>query len=267
MVNGWNDVSSPCVTGPLPSFSVCSPWLIRSRFPTYHRTLVVTPSRADTELISSLEWSKNIKWRMPTHFRQRLIRFGLDRDESDMVSAKRRLGRNRIPKNPPSPTIALEGQQWFTTDGRTLMFFPIGSETEFEPPLSETEFEPPLSEIDSILDRLYPKLMRKRFIPPLHVRDLHNKLYRLYQGSKRMDEYHKEMRIELSRAQLRESEKATMARLLHRVAKLWHSRKVRALGNEGADAIEEKNWRGSDREKEKVRSETSPKKGSKPFQG
>ncbi|RDY06190.1 hypothetical protein CR513_09864, partial [Mucuna pruriens] len=40
MVDGWNDVSSLCITGPLPNFSICSPRLISSRFPAYHRMLL-----------------------------------------------------------------------------------------------------------------------------------------------------------------------------------------------------------------------------------
>ncbi|RDX95630.1 hypothetical protein CR513_21818, partial [Mucuna pruriens] len=58
------------------------------------------------------------------------------------------------------------------------------------------------------------RLMRKRFIPP-YERDLHNKLQRLYQGSKSVEEYHKEIDIDLLRAQVRESEEVTMTRFLH----------------------------------------------------
>ncbi|RDX62328.1 hypothetical protein CR513_59352, partial [Mucuna pruriens] len=42
-------------------------------------------------------------------------------------------------------------------------------------------------------------LMKGIFIPP-YTRDLHNKLKRLYQGSKSVEEYHKEMEMDLMRA-------------------------------------------------------------------
>ncbi|RDY10219.1 hypothetical protein CR513_05304, partial [Mucuna pruriens] len=38
--------------------------------------------------------------------------------------------------------------------------------------------------------------MRKRFVLPSYARDLHNKLQRLYQGSKSVEEYYKEMEID-----------------------------------------------------------------------
>ncbi|RDX80020.1 Protein NUCLEAR FUSION DEFECTIVE 4, partial [Mucuna pruriens] len=40
--------------------------------------------------------SRNVKCRMPTHSRQRLIRFHLSKDKSDTVSTKRRLRCNRV---------------------------------------------------------------------------------------------------------------------------------------------------------------------------
>jgi len=46
-------------------------------------------------------------------------------------------------------------------------------------------------------------------------RDLHNKLQILIQGNMSVDEYYKEMEISLIRAQIEESQKATMARFLH----------------------------------------------------
>ncbi|RDY08929.1 hypothetical protein CR513_06787, partial [Mucuna pruriens] len=59
------------------------------------------------------------------------------------------------------------------------------------------------------------RLMRIRFVPCSYARNLHNKLQILYQESKSMEEYHKEMEIDLLRDQLRESEEANMARFLH----------------------------------------------------
>ncbi|RDX75048.1 hypothetical protein CR513_45123, partial [Mucuna pruriens] len=58
-------------------------------------------------------------------------------------------------------------------------------------------------------------LMRHKFVQPSYIRDLHNKLQRLYQGSKSVEEYHKEMEMDLMRAQIREREEATLARFLH----------------------------------------------------
>ena len=46
-------------------------------------------------------------------------------------------------------------------------------------------------------------------------RDLHNKLQKLIQGNKSVDEYYKEMEISLISAQIEESSEATMARFLH----------------------------------------------------
>ncbi|RDX99731.1 hypothetical protein CR513_17184, partial [Mucuna pruriens] len=51
------------------------------------------------------------------------------------------------------------------------------------------------------------RLMRKRFVPPSYARDLHNKLQRLYQGSKSVEKYHKEMEMDLMRAQIRRARK------------------------------------------------------------
>ncbi|RDX72776.1 hypothetical protein CR513_47694, partial [Mucuna pruriens] len=45
--------------------------------------------------------------------------------------------------------------------------------------------------------------MMRRFVPPSYTRDLHNKFQRLYQGSRSVKEYHKEMEMDLMRAQIR----------------------------------------------------------------
>ncbi|RDX63352.1 hypothetical protein CR513_58226, partial [Mucuna pruriens] len=55
------------------------------------------------------------------------------------------------------------------------------------------------------------RMMRKRFILSLCERDIHHKLQSLYQGSRRMEEYHKEIELTLLRAQIREREEATIA--------------------------------------------------------
>ncbi|XP_057719736.1 uncharacterized protein LOC130934169 [Arachis stenosperma] len=58
------------------------------------------------------------------------------------------------------------------------------------------------------------KVMRQRFVPPYYYRELHQRLQRLYQGSKSVDEYHKEMEMLLIQANIEEESEATMARFL-----------------------------------------------------
>ena len=59
------------------------------------------------------------------------------------------------------------------------------------------------------------RLMRRRYVPSHYHRDLHNKLRRLTQGNKSVDEYFKEMEVSLIRADISEEREATMARFLH----------------------------------------------------
>ncbi|RDY14452.1 hypothetical protein CR513_00498, partial [Mucuna pruriens] len=59
------------------------------------------------------------------------------------------------------------------------------------------------------------RMMRERFVLSYYIRDLYNKLQRLYQGSKSVEKYHKEMEMDLMRAQIEETRNATMARFLH----------------------------------------------------
>ena len=47
-------------------------------------------------------------------------------------------------------------------------------------------------------------LLRKRFVPNHYYRDLHLKLQSLKQGSKSVEEYHKEMEIAMIRANIEE---------------------------------------------------------------
>ncbi|KAJ8753022.1 hypothetical protein K2173_008809 [Erythroxylum novogranatense] len=56
--------------------------------------------------------------------------------------------------------------------------------------------------------------MRKRFVPSYHYREMHQKLQRLTQGSKSVEDYHKEMEIVMIRANIVEDPEATMARFL-----------------------------------------------------
>ncbi|XP_019434209.1 PREDICTED: uncharacterized protein LOC109340897, partial [Lupinus angustifolius] len=58
-------------------------------------------------------------------------------------------------------------------------------------------------------------IMRKRFVPASFQRDIHNKLQRLTQGTKSVDEYFKEMELALLRSNFHEDREATMARFLH----------------------------------------------------
>ncbi|XP_060961495.1 uncharacterized protein LOC133031812 [Cannabis sativa] len=58
-------------------------------------------------------------------------------------------------------------------------------------------------------------LMRKRFVLSHYYRGLYQKLQRLIQGSKSVDEYYKEMEVAMIRANVEEDREATMARFLH----------------------------------------------------
>ena len=57
-------------------------------------------------------------------------------------------------------------------------------------------------------------VMRRRFVPSSYYRDLYNKLQSLTQGSKSVEEYHKEMEIAMVRANVMKDREATMARFL-----------------------------------------------------
>ncbi|KAG9454331.1 hypothetical protein H6P81_007235 [Aristolochia fimbriata] len=58
------------------------------------------------------------------------------------------------------------------------------------------------------------KVMRKRFVPSYYYRELHQKLHRLNQGSKSVEDYHKEMEMLLIKANIEEDRDVTMARFL-----------------------------------------------------
>ncbi|XP_031398471.1 uncharacterized protein LOC116209047 [Punica granatum] len=57
-------------------------------------------------------------------------------------------------------------------------------------------------------------VMRRRFVPSHYYRDLYLKLQNLKQGSKTVEEYHKEMEIAMIRANVEEDRGATMARFI-----------------------------------------------------
>ncbi|GKV11017.1 hypothetical protein SLEP1_g22306 [Rubroshorea leprosula] len=58
-------------------------------------------------------------------------------------------------------------------------------------------------------------VMRKRFVPSHYFRDLYQRLQGLTQGSKSVEDYHKEMEITMVRSNVEEDREATMARFLH----------------------------------------------------
>ena len=58
-------------------------------------------------------------------------------------------------------------------------------------------------------------LMRRRFVPNHYYRNLYKKLQRLTQGSRSVEDYYKEMKIAMIRANLKESREITMARFLN----------------------------------------------------
>ncbi len=57
-------------------------------------------------------------------------------------------------------------------------------------------------------------IMRKRFVPSYYYRELRQRLQRLTQGYKCVDEYYKEMEVAMVRANVEEDREATMARFL-----------------------------------------------------
>lgn len=58
-------------------------------------------------------------------------------------------------------------------------------------------------------------IMRKRFMPNNYYMELHKKLQCLYQGSRNVEDYHKEMEIVMIRPNIEEDRDATMARFLN----------------------------------------------------
>ena len=58
------------------------------------------------------------------------------------------------------------------------------------------------------------RAMRHRFVPPHFQRDLYNRLQRLVQGTRTVDEYYKEMEVLMIRTNMRESAEANMSRFL-----------------------------------------------------
>ncbi|RDX86175.1 hypothetical protein CR513_32521, partial [Mucuna pruriens] len=130
---------------------------------------------------------------------------------------------------------------------------------------------------------------RTRFVPASYSRDLYNKLWRMYQGSKSVEEYYKDMEVALMRANMLESNEATMAQFLHDlnkeihdVVELYHytclddlvhkatrveSQQRRRLASKIAYPNDSSNWKGKEREKEWLKKDKNPKKESSILQG
>lgn len=53
-------------------------------------------------------------------------------------------------------------------------------------------------------------VMRRRFVPSYYHRDLHNKLQRLTQDNKSVDEYYKEVHVAKIRANVEDNNEATI---------------------------------------------------------
>lgn len=65
------------------------------------------------------------------------------------------------------------------------------------------------------------KALMRRFVPSYYHRELHNKLPRLSQGSRSVDEYFKEMEVAMIRANIVEKRETTMALFL--LDCKWHN--------------------------------------------
>ena len=58
-------------------------------------------------------------------------------------------------------------------------------------------------------------IMRRRFVPSHYYRELHQRLQSFTQGSRSVEDYHKEMEIIMIQANIEEEREATMTRFLH----------------------------------------------------
>ncbi|XP_012841286.1 PREDICTED: uncharacterized protein LOC105961600 [Erythranthe guttata] len=132
-------------------------------------------------------------------------------------------------------------------------------------------------------------IMRKRFIPNYYHRELFNKLQRLTQGSRSVDEYHKEMEVAMIRASVQEDREATMARFLHglnreiadvvemqhyveltdmvhQAIKVEQQLKRRNLARKGTGAITSNSWKAAPKRDEwpSTKPKFEPSKDAKP---
>ncbi|RDX79914.1 hypothetical protein CR513_39604, partial [Mucuna pruriens] len=121
------------------------------------------------------------------------------------------------------------------------------------------------------------RMMRERFVPFYYTRGPYNKLQTSYQSSKSVEEYHKQMEMDLIRAQAEEIMEVTMARflhdlnneiqdiLVHQTIKVELQIKRRNVFRKPFSSSS--SWKGKEREKERFRRDKSPKKGSDISQG
>ncbi|RDX95720.1 hypothetical protein CR513_21721, partial [Mucuna pruriens] len=112
--------------------------------------------------------------------------------------------------------------------------------------------------IDTWLD--LRREMRTRFVPTSYARDLYSKLQRMYQGSKSVEECHKDMEVALMRANVLEFNEAIMAPFLH-----VKSQQRRHLALKRTYPNNSSSWKSKEREQERPRKDKSPKKGSSPI--
>ena len=56
--------------------------------------------------------------------------------------------------------------------------------------------------------------MKKRFVPSYYYREVHQKLHKLTQGSKSVEDYHKEMEMLMIKASIEEDMEVTMAQFM-----------------------------------------------------
>ncbi|RDX70450.1 hypothetical protein CR513_50309, partial [Mucuna pruriens] len=101
-----------------------------------------------------------------------------------------------------------------------------------------------------------------RFVLASYAMDLYNKLQNMYHGSKSIKVYYKDMEVALLRTNVLKSNEATMTHFIHRlnkdiqdVVKLYHYTSM-------DDLVHQATQRGKEKEKDRLRKDKSPKKGS-----
>ncbi|RDX78013.1 hypothetical protein CR513_41775, partial [Mucuna pruriens] len=115
--------------------------------------------------------------------------------------------------------------------------------------------------------------IRKGIIEPCEnwydLKHMMRKWFSLYQGSKSVEEFQKEMEMTMLRAYIREKrgvywhDCGSLGELVHQVVKVEMQLKRRSASKRST--ANTSSWKGRDREKEKVRSDKSLKKGCEPF--
>ncbi|RDY13327.1 hypothetical protein CR513_01771, partial [Mucuna pruriens] len=126
--------------------------------------------------------------------------------------------------------------------------------------------------------------LRSRFVLASYARDLYNKLRHMYQGSESMEKYHKDIEVTLTKANMLESNEATMTRFLQGLNRdiqdkvdLYHyatmddlvhqaTRKRRPTSKKTYPSGTN-NWRGKEEENERPIKDKSREKGSSIPQG